>query len=67
MKWLLPGFNLVFNLEEIFSSSSSYQTLQEASRPRDYDEDLPDQLDDDGYLLAFWALVSLETMGTGAK
>lgn len=43
---------------DIFSSSA-YQTLQEASWPGDYDEDLPHQLGDDSYLLAFRALVGL--------
>lgn len=38
----------------------SYQTLQEASWSRDYDEDLPHQLNDDSYLLAFRALVGLQ-------
>lgn len=39
----------------------SYQALQEASGPRDDDENLPHQLDDKGNLLTFRALVGLHT------
>lgn len=49
-----------FSIRERFSSRAAYQTFKEASRPRDYDEDLPNQLGDDSYLLAFRALVGLE-------
>lgn len=43
------------------SPPRSYQTLQEAGGPRDDDENLPHQLDDDGDLLTFGALVGLHT------
>jgi len=43
-----------------FSSSTAYQTFKETSRPRDYDENLPHQLGDDSYLLAFRAFICLE-------
>lgn len=54
---------LCFSLKITFNVlflSPAYQTLQEASRPRDYDEDLSHQLNDNGYLLTFRALVGLE-------
>lgn len=55
-----------FSIRKSFPQSSAYQALQEASRPGDYDEDLPHQLYDDSYLLAFRSLISLENqMGAG--
>lgn len=38
-----------------------YQTLKEASGPRDYDEDLPHQINDDGHLFTFRTLIGLGT------